>query len=71
MLLGITACMFLLFITCAGASNISVSVCLFEVSLVICRDFSLSNNVSISFVLLELVLVPLHSFHYMCFVFNR
>ena len=65
--------MFLLFITCAGASNISVSVCLYssKASSVICRNPSLSDNTSISFVLLELVLVPLHSFHYICFVLNR
>ena len=70
-LLGITAYMFLLFIACTGASNISVSVCSFKVSSVICRDPSLSNNAFISFVLLELILVLLCSFHYMYFVLNR
>jgi len=73
MLLGITTCTFSLLIACTSVSNVSVSVCsyLFKASSVICRDPSLSDNVSISFVLLKLVLVPLHSFHYICFVSDR
>jgi len=70
MLLGITAYIFSLFIACASTSNIFVSVHLFEF-LMICRDPSLFDNVSISFILLELVLVSFHSFHYTCFVLDR
>ena len=57
----------------AGADNISVSIhsYLLEASSVICKDLSHSNNVLISFVLLELILVPLHSLHYTYFVLNR
>jgi len=67
MLFGMTAYMFL-FIAGASVTNISVSICLysFEASSVICKDPSHSNNVSILFVLLELVLVC--SLHYTCFV---
>ena len=56
----------------AGAVDISVSVLssLFEASSVICKDPSHSDNASILFVLLELVLVPLCSLHYMCFIPN-
>ena len=56
----------------AGAVDISVSVLssLFEASYVICKDPSHSDNASILFVLLELVLVPLCSLHYMCFIPN-
>ena len=53
----------------ACATDISVSVCLYlsiEASLLICKDPSHSDNASISFVLLELVLSS-HSFHYTCF----
>ena len=49
--------------------DISVSICLLfvEASLLICKDPSHSDNASILFVLLELILVS-HSFHYMCFI---
>jgi len=73
MFFGIPACTFLLIAIAvsAGADVISVSVCLYsllEASSVICRDPSHSDNALISFVLLELVLVPLHSLYYMCFI---
>ena len=60
--------------TGAGAFNISsFSVCLYslEASSVICKDPSCSDNISISFVLLELVLAIFHILFYMCFVLNR
>ena len=65
-----------LFVATAGAGvfNISsVSICLYSLkaSSVICKDPSLSDNASILFVLLELVLVSFHSLHYMCFIFDR
>jgi len=75
MFFDIPVCMFSLIITSAGTSavNISMSVYLYslEASSVICRDPSCSDNTSILFVLLELVLVPLCSFYYTCFVSNR
>ena len=69
-LFDMTACIFLFASAGAGAADISVSVCLYllETSSVICKDPSCSDNVSISFVLLELVLVPFHSLYYMYFV---
>jgi len=64
MLLGIPANLFTASVA-AGAVDISVSICLlFEASSLICKDPSHSDNVSISFVLLELILVS-HSLHYM------
>ncbi len=54
----------------AGATDISVSVCLYssvEASLLICKDPSHSDNASILFVLLELVLSS-HSLYYTFFV---
>jgi len=56
----------------AGAVDISVSVCLsfIEASSLICKDPSHSDNVSISFILLELVLVSSYSYCYTCFVFS-
>ena len=73
MFFGIPACMFSLIVAGTGATDIFVSICLylFEASSVICRDSSHSDNASILFVLLELILVPFHSLHYMCFVLNR
>ena len=56
----------------AGVPDISMSVGSYlsvEASLLICKDPSLSDNASISFVLLELVLSSC-SFHYMCFTFS-
>ena len=72
MLFDITACIFL-FASAgagAGAADISISVFLYllEAFSMICKDPSCSDNASISFVLLELVLVPFHSLYYMCFV---
>ena len=54
----------------AGTADISVSVCLYslEASSVICKDPSRSDNISMLFVLLELVLVLFCSLYYMCFV---
>jgi len=71
MLLGIPANSFTTGIA-AGAVNISVSFCsLFvEASSLICKDPSHSDNASISFVLLKLVLVSSCSYCYMCFVFS-
>ena len=73
MFFGIPAYMFLLFITATGASATNISsmvVCLYllEASSVICKDPSCSNNALILFVLLELILVPLCSLYYICFV---
>ena len=71
MLFNMTAYTFS-FIAGAGASatDISVSVCLysFEISFMICKNSSCSDNASISFILLELVLVSLYSLHYIYFV---
>jgi len=71
MLLGIPANSFTTSVA-AGVVDISVSICLLfvEASLLICKDPSHSDNASISFVLLELVLVSSHSYCYMCFVFS-
>ena len=68
MLLGISANLFTAGVV-AGAVDISVSICSLsvEASSLICKDPSHSDNASISFVLVELVLVP-HSLHYTCFV---
>jgi len=71
----IPACMFS-FIATTGADTVDISyvvVCsyLLEASFVICKDPSHSNNASISFVLLELILVLLHSLNYICFVLDR
>ena len=75
MFFGTSVCMFLLVAIAAGAGadNISMFVHLYslEASSVICKDLSHSNNASISFVLLELILVPLCSLYYMCFVLDR
>ena len=73
MFFGIPACTFSLLIAGTGAVDISVSVCsyLLEASSVIYKDPSYSNNISISFVLLELILVPLHSLHYIYFILDR
>ena len=56
----------------AGAVDISVFICssFVEASLLICKDSSHSDNASILFVLLELVLVSSCSYCYMCFVFS-
>ena len=75
MFFGILAYLFsLTVIASADAINISsVVVCLYslEASSVICKDSSHSDNALISFILLELVLVPLHSLYYTCFVLDR
>ena len=58
-----------LFTVSAGTVDISVSVCLslLKASSVILRDPSCSDNASISFILLELVLSRPCSLHYTCF----
>ena len=75
MFFGIPAYLFSFIVTAgAGAFNISsVSICLYllEVSSMICKDPSYSNNISILFVLLKLVLVILRRLFYMCFLLNR
>ena len=70
MLFGMTAYTFSFIVAGAGTINISVSDCLYllEASSVICRDSSYSNNAFILFVLLELVLVFLHSLYYIYFI---
>jgi len=75
MFFDIPAYTFLLFAiaTGAGATDISsVVVCLylFEASSIICKDPSYSDNASILFVLLELVVVSSRSYYYTCFVFS-
>ena len=50
---------------------VSVHLSLLEASSVILRDPSHSDNASILFVLLELILVSLCSLHYTCFIPNR
>ena len=68
MLLGIPADSFITGVI-AGAVDISVFICssLVEASLLICKDPSYSDNASISFVLLELVLAS-HGLYYTCFI---
>ena len=70
MLLGIPANLFTAGVV-TGAVDISVSICslLVEASLLICKDPSRSDNASILFVLLELVLTS-HSYCYTCFIFS-
>ena len=75
MFFGIPAYMFS-FIATADASAVDISSIvvhsyLLEASSMICKDPSCSDNASISFVLLELILVFLHSLNYMCFVLDR
>ena len=69
MLFSMTACMFL-FVADASAADISISVCLYslEAFSVICRDSSHYDNVSILFILLELVLVLFRSMYYTYFI---
>ena len=69
MLFDMTACMFS-FVAGAGAADISMSVCSYslEASSVICKNPSHSDNASILFILLELVLVLFCSLYYTCFV---
>ena len=71
MLLGIPADSFTAGAT-AGVVDISMSVCLLlvEASWLICKDPSHSDNASILFILLELVLAS-RSLYYMCFVFRQ
>ena len=70
MLSSMTACIFSFIVAGAGAANISVSVCSYSLkaSSVICSNSSHSNNTSISFVLLELILASFHSLYYTCFI---
>ena len=75
MFFGTSVYMFLLVATAAGAGADDISVFIYSYSLeassVICKDLSRSDNALILFVLLELILVPLHSLYYMCFVLDR
>ena len=76
MFFGIPAYTFSLFATATGAgttniSSVVVHLYSLEASSVICKDLSCSDNASVLFVLLELVLVPLHSLYYICFIPNR
>jgi len=68
---GILTCTFFLTPAAAGAGaddiSVSVHLSLLEASSVIYKDSSCSDNASILFVLLKLVLVPLCSLHYICF----
>jgi len=60
-------------ITSTGATDITLSDCsvvLSEVLFMICKDFSHSNNASMSSVLLELVLVLLCGLYHTCFVYH-
>jgi len=73
MFLGNPACLFSWLVPAivAGATDISVSVrsSLVEASTMICKDPSYSDNASISFVLLELIMVFSCSYCYTCFIF--
>jgi len=74
MFLGNSACPFSWLVPAivAGATDISMSVhlSLVEAFIVICKDPSHSDNASISFVLLELIVVSSHSYCYTYFVFS-
>ena len=65
---GISACTFSLVATNAVDIVVSVHLSLLEASFVIFNNPNLSDNTSISFILLELVLVRFCSLHYMYFV---
>ena len=69
-LFGIFACALSSTVTGTGISDISVSVHLYSsnASFLIRKDPSHSDNVSISSVFLELILVSLHTLYYMCFI---
>ena len=75
MFFGILAYPFLLTVTASASavdiSSVVIHLYLLEASSVICKDPSCSDNASILFILLELVLVPLHSLYYTCFVSDR
>ena len=75
MFFGILACLFLLTVTASASiveiSSVVVHLYSLRASSMIYKDSSHSDNASISFVLLELILVPLCSLYYMCFVSNR
>jgi len=74
MFLGNLACLFswLVAAIIAGSADISMSVCLslVEASSVIYKDPSHSDNISILFVLLELIVVSSCSYCYTCFIFS-
>jgi len=62
MFLDITACLFVFVVTGTSATDIASSdrsVVLSEVLFVICKDFSHSDSISMSSILLELILVLL------------
>jgi len=70
-LLDIIACLFMFIIDAGtGVVNISISDHLYssEALFMICKDSSCSDNISILSVLLELILAPLCSLHYICFI---
>ena len=69
-LFSIIACVLSFTVTGADTSDISVSVCLYssETSFSIHKDLSHSDNTSILFIFLELVLALLYSLHYICLV---
>jgi len=72
MFLGITACLLVFIVTGTGATDIASSdhsVVLSEVSFVICKDSSCSDNASMLSVLLELILVLLCGLHHTCFIY--
>ena len=76
MFFGNPAWMFLLFVIATGASTTDISSVvvysyLSEASSVICKNPSHFDNASISFFLLELIVVLPRSFSYMCFVPDR
>ena len=75
MFFSISAYMFSLIAT-AGTDAVDISFVFvhlysLEASSVIYKDPSHSNNASISFILLELILILLCRLSYMCFVFDR
>ena len=59
---------FLLVIASAVDISVSIHLSSLEASSVIFKDPSLSDNASILFVLLDIVLSCSHSFHYMYFI---
>ena len=71
MFFSIPAYMFSLFLASVVDISVSIYLSAFEASSVILRDSSHSDNASILFILLELVLVPLHSLYYTYFVSDR
>ena len=72
-LFSITAYSLLFVVASTSATDIALSDCSVvssEVLFIICKDPSYSNNISMSFILLELVLVLLCSLLHMCFIYH-